>query len=74
MPILYDIGLDEHRAVTQADVDEMQHCRIAFGLVTRFLYATNQSVPAALAVDIAQGNVNTADAEARFDALLKVIT
>jgi hypothetical protein len=72
MPQLYDIGLDEHREVTQADVDELQRCRTAFGLMVRFLYATNQSVPAALAVDIAQGNVSTIDAEARFAALLKV--
>jgi hypothetical protein len=73
MPQLYDIGLDEHREATQADLDELQRCRTAFGLLVRFLYATNQSVPAALAVDIAQGHVNTADAEARFSQLLRVI-
>jgi hypothetical protein len=74
MPQLYDIGLDEHREATQADLDELQRCRTAFGLLVRFLYASNQTVPAALAADIAQGHVNTTDAEARFAALLKVIT
>jgi hypothetical protein len=72
MPQLYDIGMDEHREATQADLDELERCRTAFGMLTRFLYASNQTVPAALAADIAQGHVSTTDAEARFTALLKV--
>jgi hypothetical protein len=73
MPQLYDIGLDEHREATQADLDKLQRCRTAFGLLVRFLYASNQTVPAALAVDIAQGHVNTTDGHERFAQLLRVI-
>lgn len=69
---LYDIGTDQHRAVTQADVVELQRCRMAIGLLVRFLRASAETTtPAALAIEFVQGRISYLDAEARFAALLE---
>jgi hypothetical protein len=68
----YDITIDEKRAVTQEDVDRWGNCSSAFGLLIRFLRKCDMAVAASLAVDVAQGRVTPADAEARFAKLLEV--
>lgn len=66
---LYDITTDLRRAVTQADVDELQRCRQAFGMLVRLLRNTGQTTFADIATQAAQGRITYSEAEARLSRM-----
>jgi hypothetical protein len=68
---LYDIRTDQRRPVTQADVDELQRCRTAFGLLVRFLRRTDHAAVAGIALGVVRGDTSLGDAERRIIALLE---
>jgi hypothetical protein len=69
---IYDAYFDEYREATQDDIDQLDRCVQAFGMLVTFLRKSPR-VDAARAADIAvlkaQDKINWVEARARLDQL-----
>jgi len=74
MLTFYDIGIDERREVTQADVDLWCSTVAAFGLLVTFLRKSQRirdGEAASIAVAVAQGRISPTEGSKALTLLLE---